>query len=293
MDTTGYLRVLKGFWWLPLLGVVFGLIVAVEVVYSVHFSIPPTLRHRQHATYTASALVLVNSTANPYLRTGVTNVVPRPPKNQAVRSTKGQGGKSPQSPSQVLTQIPQPPSVTMHAPDTHTLVQAANLFPLLIESDQIAVVRKQMFGDLTGTVTAKALYSFVTPSRFKQSAFPIIQISATAPGHKAAVKLAQDTTLAFQHWLIASQNASGVPYGQRILVQELQAPHGAIRGGGTKKSVPLAVGFLVFAAFVGLAFVLDRLFPVGTGAPALTPALESGTDEQPAELEPGSAAAAS
>jgi hypothetical protein len=157
----------------------------------------------------------------------------------------------------------------VHAPDTHTLVQAANLFPLLIQSDQITRQRIAMFGNLKGVVTAKAVYSFVTPSRFKQSSFPVIEVQGAAGGPKAAKRLAQETTLAFTHWLVSSQNASRVPASERILVQELQSPRGAIATGGTKKSLPLAVGAVVLALFLALAIALDRLMP--RRAPASSP----------------------
>jgi hypothetical protein len=126
-----------------------------------------------------------------------------------------------------------------------------------------------MFGKLNGVVTAKAVYSFVTPSRFKQSSFPVIEVQAAAGGPKAAKRLAQETTLAFTHWLVSSQNASRVPASERILVQELQSPRGAIATGGTKKSLPLAVGAVVLALFLALAIALDRFLPVR--APASSP----------------------
>ena len=114
---------------------------------------------------------------------------------------------------------------------------------------------------MIGTVSAKAIYSFVTPSRFKPSAFPVIQVQANAAGPKAAKKLAQQTTAAFTSWLVANQNASHVPQSERILVQELQAPGHAAVTGRAKKSLPLAIGALVLCAFLGLAILLDRLNP--------------------------------
>jgi hypothetical protein len=115
-----------------------------------------------------------------------------------------------------------------------------------------------MFGFHSGSVSAKALYSFVTPSRFKQSSFPVIEIDATASGPKAARRLAQDTTLAFKSWLIASQNASNVPASERVLVEELRAPAGVVVSGGPKKSLPVAAALVIFAASLGVAVLLDR-----------------------------------
>lgn len=265
-STTAYLGALKRFWWLC--GI--GLVVAVAAAFLSVYSFSPStfkLHHRARPTYTASALMLVNSAANPYLRTAVTVT---PTTNAATAAKTARSTTSATSGAFVPppTAAAARPAV-VHAPDTHTLVQAANLFPLLIQSDQITRQRIAMFGNLKGVVTAKAVYSFVTPSRFKQSSFPVIEVQAAAGGRKAAKRLAQETTLAFTHWLVSSQNASRVPASERILVQELQSPRGAIATGGTKKSLPLAVGAVVLALFVALAIALDRLLP--RRAPASSP----------------------
>ena len=44
-------------------------------------------------------------------------------------------------------------------PDTQVLVNAANLYPLLIQSDVIAKLRRDTYGPTPGTVTATALAS--------------------------------------------------------------------------------------------------------------------------------------
>lgn len=277
MSTTSFVRAVRRYWWLVAAGAVAAVAVSALLVDSVSPGIPPKLKARHRPTYTASALVLVNSGVSPYLRTDVTNVVTRAPKTRATRSTpatttsgsRRRGGAKIVAPRVTrLQQVPQAPTVSLRAPETHTLVQAANLFPLLISSDQVASVRNSMFGPMKGTVTAKALYSFVTPSRFKQSAFPIIQISGTAKRAEAARRLAQDTTLAFRHWLAASQNASRIPNSQRILVQEIQSPKDVSVSGGTKISLPLALGLAVLAAFVALALLLDARDQAILSAPA-------------------------
>ena len=207
-STTAYLGALKRFWWLCGIGLVAAVVAAFLSVYSFSPS-TFTVHHRARPTYTASALMLVNSAANPYLRTAVTVA---PPTTKAAAPATTAGGTA-SATSSAFAPAPtagaRPPVV--HAPDTHTLVQAANLFPLLIQSDQITRQRIAMFGQRKGVVTAKAVYSFVTPSRFKQSSFPVIEVQAAAGGPKAAKRLAQETTLAFTHWLVSSQNASRVP----------------------------------------------------------------------------------
>jgi len=251
-STATYLGALKRFWWVCALGVVAAVLAAFLMVYSVSLS-TGKLSHRTRPTYTASALLLVNSTANPYLRTAVSS--PAPPTTSTPAATAST------SIFHTAGQQTNRAAATTHAPDTQTLVAAANLFPMLIQSDQITALRTHMFGKLAGTVSAKAIYSFVTPSRFKPSAFPVIQVQANAAGPKAAKKLAQQTTAAFTSWLVANQNASHVPQSERILVQELQAPGHAVVTGRAKKCLPLAIGALVLCAFLGLAILLDRLNP--------------------------------
>lgn len=258
-STAAYIAALRRFWWICALGVVAAGLAGFLMVYSIQFS-PFKLTHRAKPSYTASALLLVNSSANPYLRTAVTTVAPA---TTTPSKAKGASSASLFNPS---AQSSRP--LTVHAPDTHTLVAAANLFPMLIQSDQISSRRARMFGKLDGTVTAKAIYSFVTPSRFKPSSFPVIQVQATAAGPKAAKKLAQETTAAFSNWLVANQNASNVPRSERILVQELQAPAHATESGATKKSLPLAIGAFVLIAFLGLAILLDRLKPLDAASAA-------------------------
>jgi len=250
-STAAYLAALKRFWWLGAVGVVAAGLAAFLMLYSLQLS-PLKLSHRAKPTYSASSLLLVNSAANPYLRTAVSTAAPAT--TTPAPSRKGTAS--------LFHSAPQSTRVaTTHAPDTQTLVAAANLFPLLIESDKISTRRTHMYGTLAGTVTAKAIYSFVTPSRFKPSSFPVIQVTAAASGPKAAKKLAQETTSAFTSWLVANQKASHVPPSERILVQELQAPTHATATGRAKKSLPLAIGAFVLAAFLGLAILLDRLIP--------------------------------
>jgi len=255
-STAAYLEALKRFWWVCALGVVAALVDAFLMVYSISLS-TLKLSHRARPAYTASALLLVNSTSNPYLRTAVTT-----PTQPTTTTTPTQGALGSSTFGSAASQAATRAAAVAHAPDTHTLVEAANLFPLLIQSDQITRRRIQMFGHrITGTVTAKALYSFVTPSRFKPSSFPVIEVQATAAGPKEAKRLAQQTTAAFTNWLVTSQNSGRVPLSERILVQEIQSPQHAISSGGTKKSLPLAVGAVVLVMFLGLAILLDRMRP--------------------------------
>jgi hypothetical protein len=273
-------RALLRFWWLLAFGVVAAVLAGVVAVYHVKLSLPPKLEARKTVVYTASAQLLVNSSANPYLRTGVTTVQPRPAKTVEPRTTSKKGtGTS----SGSLSTIPQAPNVSVQTPDTRPLVDAANFFPLLIESAQVTARRTKMFGPLRGTITARAIYSSSTATRFRASDFPVIVISGTAATAAKAKRLAQATSLAFQRWLVDKQNRSRVPRGQRILLEQLQAPTSATPSGGTKYGLPLFIAFVVLGAFIGLAVVLDRMFPRREPAaiePAPTPSLPRAESER-------------
>ena len=84
------------------------------------------------AKHTATARLMVNSPAAPYLRT-------QQPLLKAQATRVGAVGKA------------QLQSITQQAPDTQTLVNAANLYPLLIESDRIAQLREAETGPIQGT----------------------------------------------------------------------------------------------------------------------------------------------
>ena len=87
------------------------------------------------------ARLFVTSGEAPYLRTSVPRYTDVP---------IGTGG----------TQTTERPLTQVHdAPDTRTLVAAANVYPLLIESDDVARLRTELFGELPGEVTAQAIFS--------------------------------------------------------------------------------------------------------------------------------------
>ena len=103
-------------------GFLLACLVAVLAVYRVELGIPPTLTAREQPTYTAGSRVAVTSGERPYFRVTVDKLVEAP--------ASGEGDE----PGEILVNA---------APDTNTLINAANLYPLLIESDQVAEVRRE------------------------------------------------------------------------------------------------------------------------------------------------------
>ena len=66
-------------------------------------------------------------------------------------------------------------------PDTQTLVNAANLYPFLIQSDQIARYRESLYGMTPGTLTALAHNASTnTYGVYHPSPLPIIDVTAKA-----------------------------------------------------------------------------------------------------------------
>ena len=257
-------RSLLRFWWVILIGIAAGVLVAV-VVYD----------RESGKKYTGTTRLFVNAPSAPYLRTQETQTLQQAPKTKVVR-TKVRGGSSP---TVTLKPVAQAPSVTSAAPDTQTLVNAANLYPLLIESDQIARLRESLYGVTPGKLTANALNASTnTYGVYHPSPLPIIEVEATSHSRANADKLAQDTVLTFGKWITARQKEAGVPASQRIAVQELQEPV-LTSTGGPSKGLPLFIGALIVLAFCGLAVLLDR-------------SRHSEARERAAETPPGTAASA-
>ena len=185
--------------------------------------------------YTASENVLVTSPSAPYLRTVPTT-----------------------------TKAKKPVSSTI-ATDTQALVSAANLYPLLIQSDAVARLRRSLFGPARGTLTVAALASSTnTYGVYHPSPLPVITVKAVAHRPAAAQKLAVDTVKAFNVWIVGQQKASGIPAKQRISVERLGVRMRST--GGSSVGLPLFGGFIVLLGFCGLAVTAARLRPPRSAA---------------------------
>ena len=233
-----YLRAARRFWWVLAFGLVLACLVAVLAVYRVELGVPPTLTAREQPTYTAGSRVLVTSGERPYFRVTVEKLVEAP--------ASGEGDE----PGELLVNA---------APDTNTLINAANLYPLLIESDQVAEVRRELVGPITGFVTAQAVFAINTPGRFEPSRVPVIQILANSDTPEKAMRLATGTVNAFQTWITREQR--GIKERERILIQQIQAPSNVVSTGGTSMSMPVLAAFAILLAFGGITLMLDRMFP--------------------------------
>jgi hypothetical protein len=229
MYSTAFLR----FWWVLLLGVVAGVVAAGAVV-----------KHHKATTYSASSQLLVDSAQHPFLRSALGAGASAPTsKSSSAKSASGAGLLSPSGDAQVL-------------------VNAANFYPMLIQSDVVKTYREKHFGVIPGTVKAKAIGATQGINRYVPSIFPIIEIDTTAPSAADAVNLASVAAKSFEQWLTQQQVGKEIPDRQRISVLPIVTPTGASAQNHHHYSLAIIAGCAAFALFLGLAVMLDRLVPV-------------------------------
>jgi hypothetical protein len=215
------------YWWVVVIGAVVAFCVGLLALQA----------KREPMQYTSSAQMLVTSQEAPYFRYSVTR-----------EGTRSFGEDQPE---QVV--------VDTGPPDTDTLVQAANLYPLLIKSDLVARERIERFGMTPGEIDARAVFAVQTPNRFDESSVPVIEVTGTATDPEDAVKIADQTMTSFIAWIRTQQQSAGVKEDQRILVEPISAARVVSQTGGPSYAIPILLAAAVFFAFCGLAFLLDSL----------------------------------
>jgi hypothetical protein len=243
-------KALLRFWWIVVAGALIATVAAIAVV----------KREYDQRTHLATARLLVTSSEAPYYRIGVTDLLDPATLEQeaeagsaaATEEGGGEGGG---------VQQPQRPVLVNDKPDLTQLIQAANLYPLLIESDPVKALRKELYGELPGNVSARGIFSVVTPGRFEQSPVPVIELNAEADRPGQAIRLAQATSDTFIRWITDQQKQAGLTDRQRIIVQPLLQPTQAVPSSGSPVTLAALVLLVVWAAFIALAFALNRLFP--------------------------------
>lgn len=236
-----HVRSLLRFWWVLVIGLAVAQVAAIMAVYKVDLStLPPELTERQQPSYSAQGRLLVTDNDAPHLRSKLTTEQVVPP--------TGDGGTRGTIP------VTQPP-------DTATLIQAANVYPSLIDSDPVAALREELFGPTPGTLRTQALYAVSTASRFTPSRVPVIQMIGVADTPQQAIQLVDRTGQAFVAWMKREQDKRKIAETQRIAVTPLQTPKSATEFGGPSSTLPVLVFGVVLMAFVALALSLDRLFP--------------------------------
>jgi hypothetical protein len=232
-----YMRACVRFFWVVAIGLVLAVGLGLAVVYHL-----PSLKPRTQPAYSTTELLLVDSASRPYVRTALSA------SPTTTQPTTGTAAKTTVTPGNV-------------APDLKALVDAANLYPLLIESDEVNSLRTRLYGYIPGAIQATAIFSSKTAARFRPSAFPVIQITATSTNRKKAIHLAVATGNAFRKWLVTAQNKTRVPVEQRIIIRPLQTPTSAVPIQKPPYSLAALVGIGIFLVFAGAAVAADRLWP--------------------------------
>ncbi len=253
----------RRFWWLAVIGALVAVASAALVVYRISFDgFPPDVRERAAPSYTATTQLLVNSASRPILRTAETRIEQTAP--QVRRDSRG------------TVRVTRPPEEVTEPPNIETLVDAANLLPLVIESDEVTTLRTSMFGSLPGDVSAQALFARETAVGLRPSSVPVIQIEAVSGSRDGAVRLANATVEAFTGWLVAEQEEAKVPPAQRILIERLRSPE-ITESGANNYWLGVLVLLAVAGGFAALIVALHSMFPkrapalVAERAPVLVP----------------------
>jgi hypothetical protein len=279
-NVAGYLHSLQRFWWVLVLGAIVALLAALSARFSISL-LPPGLDEKEKVSYTSESRILITSQQNPHFRSKETIQVPRADagadtggegEGEEGEGEEGEGGGGGGGGGGQDAEEETVPFSSM--PDLNTIVRNANTYPYIIESDQVADYRRREFGDLEGSVTALGVTSVVTANRIELSEIPVIRLIAVASTPEDAVELADKTGKAFIGWLEEFQDEKEIPRSDRIVVEQLNTPRGAIASAGPSTALPVLVFFAVFAAFCVLAVILDRFLPPQQARPA------------PADVEP-------
>ncbi len=247
---------LQRFWWVVAIGIFAGVAVAVVMVYNV-----PEFTTREQPEYTATSRLFVTSAQGQYLRLSVPRTVDAGTAD-GTQGTTGGGGP-------VVLNVP---------PDYEPLLQAANVYPTLIESDEVAELRTKLYGELPGTVSANAYSAVSTPQRFAPAQIPVIDIFATADTGPNAITLADKTAEAFKKYIVQQQDRARLSLAERIQIQSLRAPRDVYVIGGVSYGIPTLIMLAVIAAFCMLAVVLDQIFPLRTRAASPQPQQQTRTN---------------
>jgi hypothetical protein len=254
---TSYWAPLKRFRLVIALGAVLGAALALTSAYTIDFSsFPLKLTERESPTYTAGTQLEVTSALEPYYRSSVDVPV-------VIPSTTDEE----EEPAQNLVEEDEP-VVT-------TLVAAANYYPYVIEGDEVRALRERLYGPLEGTVDASAIGATVTPNRQEPGRLPFIQLVASSDSPRNAIALAQQTADAFIRFVELQQERRDIRPAQRLIIKQLRKPERTFAVGGTSMSLPLLIFVALVASAVGLAYLLDRLFP----RPAAPVGIDAAADE--------------
>jgi len=138
--------------------------------------------------------------------------------------------------------------------DTNVLRNLTSVYITTANSDQVLSLLKKS-GPINGKIETSQM---LAPD---SSTLPLMEIDAIASTPQAALSLANRHLAAFRTWLRASQEASGTPAKNQIVLQAISGPNKPTLLAGRKKTVPILILLATLVAVCGLAFVLENLRP--------------------------------
>jgi hypothetical protein len=131
----------------------------------------------------------------------------------------------------------------------------AILYAELASSDPVRQVMRRD-GPVLGKVVATAL-------RDERSGtlLPLIDLAAISTSPRGAAGLAMRGANALNTFLQEQQRANSVPAADRVVVQTIVQPRGALLFQPRSKTMPIVIFLVVMLAIVGLSFLLENLNP--------------------------------
>jgi hypothetical protein len=164
--------------------------------------------------------------------------------------------QKPLKPGEEATTTDEPPAAgDVPVADPNRFNALAILYAELAASDPVRQVMRRN-GPVRGKLIATAL-------RDEQSGtlLPLIDLAAISTSPRAAITLAVRGANALNTFLQEQQRANRVPAADRVVVQTINQPRGALLFQPRSKTMPIVIFLVVMLAVVGLAFLLENLRP--------------------------------
>ena len=131
----------------------------------------------------------------------------------------------------------------------------AILYSQLATSDAVEAIALRD-GPLPGTLGASALLNT------EDAPLPLIKITGVATSSEGAVSTARRGIDAFQEFLRTEQARNNIPSPERVAIEVVQEPEGALLVEPRRKTRAIVIFIAVMVAVVGLAFILENMRPL-------------------------------
>jgi hypothetical protein len=261
MDLRLYLRVIGRFWALVALGVALAVALAFVSFLRLDFHKSPHVTYRQSETWKGTEVLMLTQRGFPWGRSVYPYVFDRKT-GQLIPSTR--------------------------FADPSRFTSLAVFYAELANSDAVrALVTHGR--PLAGTYTAKPVVNRAggdvgaTPIT---QIVPLIEVDGYARTPGASLSLARRVSDGLRTYLRSSQAAAAIPPEQRIDVQVLSTARTATLARGRRLTIPIIAFLGVLIVTIGLAFVLENLWPRAERQPAPETADQETSGRGPSEPTP-------